>query len=353
LSLNPDINCLNALGTDTPVHLVMTNVGPMGGFGLGLGMNNDPRPHVSDALSAGVTTKKFWSVDASRTIRGDRTYHEESEEFVFAGRYRAMPELAFYGLGPKSPSVATNYGLDEGRLSFRWHWLDSSDFVWDFPIEVLVPRVSSATVSAFTAAGLSADAPGLTEQSDFVRVGVGTTWRPQASTLIKGDARAAVDLFGSVTGPHQTFGRASVRGNLVCDDCLGEIDLAALATFSHPFQSGGVPFFYQPALGGRDADEGFDTMRGFADLRFQGLHRVLFQADYVAPDPCFNALRPRVFTDIGQVARRASDFALSNVRKDVGIGLDLFLGNQSVLRGYWAYGLGEGGRFGGGLSLGM
>jgi hypothetical protein len=354
-AVNTAINCVAALGTDTPLHLVLTNVGPSGGFGLGVGASREPRTHVEDAASIGVTLKRFWAAEITRTYRGDSTYGEEAAQHVFEARYRAMPSLQFYGLGPSSGATPAEFGLNEAVLGYRWHQPTPPEGEWvlDVPFEIRMPRLTAATAPALAAAGLSSGLPALVEPSDMLHSGLWVSWRPQATTSVKGATTLATDAFVSVRGPNQSFVRFSGKGTVLCDSCWGSLSVTVLFTLSRPFGKEGVPFYYQPTLGGQDEQEGFETLRGFANNRFRGLDRVLGQADYVHKLPGFDLVRGFVFGDVGQVANQRSDFSLDQLRTDFGGGIDVYIGNVSRLRVYEAYGVGQGYRFGYALALGI
>jgi hypothetical protein len=133
--------------------------------------------------------------------------------------------------------------------------------------------------------------------------------------------------------------------NLICEPIAGDrcrfgwINLRATFDGSHARGSGGVPFYYQPTLGGTDF-YGLDTLRGFDDYRFRAANRLLLQAEL--DKPVWGPLGILGFYDLGKVAQHASDLDLAHTHHDLGVGVFVRAGGKIVLRAYMGFGGGEG-----------
>jgi outer membrane protein assembly factor BamA len=97
-----------------------------------------------------------------------------------------------------------------------------------------------------------------------------------------------------------------------------------------------VPFYLLPTLGGAR------WLRGFDHERFRDRNAVVMQAEYGWD--VSRTLGAVVFYERGTVARRVSDFKLSNMRSDYGVGLRLGSPRFVAVRTDVAFGSGEGTR---------
>jgi hypothetical protein len=99
------------------------------------------------------------------------------------------------------------------------------------------------------------------------------------------------------------------------------IALRGLATVTDLEDSGGVPHFLLPSLGGGS------TLRGYPDFRFQDRNRLLMNAELRWTPARF--LDMAVFYDTGKVASRREDLDFDGLKDSYGIGMR-FIG----VRGY-------------------
>jgi len=119
----------------------------------------------------------------------------------------------------------------------------------------------------------------------------------------------------------------------------GDLTLTGVADISYTGKGAQVPFFFDETLGGTDF-YGNDTLRGFADYRFRGPSRVLFQAEY--RHGIWGPVGFLAFYDTGKVGVLPSDMELTHLRHDEGVGLFFRAANTVVLRAYIGFGSGEG-----------
>jgi len=161
-------------------------------------------------------------------------------------------------------------------------------------------------------------------RSSFGRFTAAVTWTHTLDRVVRSDTARGPSLVERVFC-HEAkmrdcdYGTITVRGRL-----------AASNTFRHS----SVPFYYEPTLGGADINN-YDTLRGFADYRFRGADDWLTQAEY--GHPIWGPLGFVLFYDVGQVA-----LSLDKLHQDFGVGATVTVASRVVLRGYLAFGGGEG-----------
>jgi hypothetical protein len=93
------------------------------------------------------------------------------------------------------------------------------------------------------------------------------------------------------------------------------IALRGLATVTDLEESGDVPYFLLPALGGGS------TLRGYPDFRFRDRNRMLMTAELRWTPARF--LDMAVFYDTGKVAARRADLDFKDLKESYGIGMRL------------------------------
>jgi hypothetical protein len=127
---------------------------------------------------------------------------------------------------------------------------------------------------------------------------------------------------------------------IVGDECrFGNLVVDALVTTAFGGTAATIPFYLQDTLGGTDR-EGFDTLRGFEDLRFRAPNRALIQAElYKDVNGWFGVFG---FVDAGAVALEPGALGSAVWRHDYGPGVFVRAGGHIVLRAFVAFGGGEG-----------
>jgi hypothetical protein len=145
--------------------------------------------------------------------------------------------------------------------------------------------------------------------------------------------------------PAKTADKRSGTANFFCPSVrsgghcsAGDLSIVGRVDASYVPNGHVAPFFLDPTLGGQDL-QGNDTLRGFGDYRFRAPNRVLLQAEY--RHPLWSVLGLVVFYDVGKVGLQPSDLMLSRLRHDIGLGLEVSVGNHLVARLYAAFGTGE------------
>jgi hypothetical protein len=93
------------------------------------------------------------------------------------------------------------------------------------------------------------------------------------------------------------------------------IALCGLATVTDIKDTGNVPYFLLPSLGGGS------TLRGYPDFRFRDRNRLLMNAERRWTPARF--LDMAVFYDTGKVAARQEDLNFRDLKESYGIGMRL------------------------------
>jgi hypothetical protein len=318
---------------------VYAGAGPWSGQGGGIGIAKEVKGITSYGVKGDliVTVHRFLATDDTLTVTGDKLDRAADRTQVKVyGQYHSLPELRFFGVGPTAPETPIIYGMTErvGGVSVTSPL--NSTFVVGGGVELRDPRLGAASQSIFGAAGFSeATVPGLVSQPMFVRLQTSLALHSPSQPPFGEEAHVVYRAYLAADGSHYSFGQLDARGqtNVNLGSSGGLTFLGRVIT-STAFGNSLVPFYYQPTLGGQDVD-GFDTLRGFDDVRFRGPDAALVQADYTHSVIC-DALRGRVFGDVGQVTASLTDVTLRSLRSDWGVGLDLFLGGKSRARVYSA-----------------
>jgi hypothetical protein len=394
------IQCLQEVFTAYPAHLTIGTIAPGAGtvalgpnFARVLPMNNADLILSTEAL---VSTDTSWLVQtqavyafpplgqttlasSSRMGRRDglsaKGLAKESEldaqaTATLRARMFDAKEQWYYGLGP-----ATSLGGDSkySQKQFELRAAFNNPFTaWTaggVNLDFLRPRIVDPN-SGIPIQTLYNDttAPGLDSKDEFVRFEPYLSFRLPPRRSFNTAGRVGFSFYRAAGDPRFSFRRLSVsditsvplriplhpartadkRGalaNFLCpsvrsgEHCsAGDLSLNGRMDATFTATGSQAPFFFDPTLGGQDF-YGNDTLRGFGDYRFRGPNRILLKAEYRHPIWAIFGLV--VFYDVGKVGVRPSDLALGQLRHDIGLGVDISVGNHQVARLYAAFGTGE------------
>ena len=315
-----------------------------GGMPEGAGLAAGPayrfssRPVIVTATTA-ASMRGYWEFDVNARVQ-----HIASKTgYVAIGlKQQHLPQEDFFGLGFESSEDAqTSFELDQtiayltgGASPTRW-------FTFSSYAERRDPSIGRGTdtrVPSIQDLFTDADAPGLSAQPDFLRVG----------------SRFIVDYTDRLLGP-PAGGRYSVTWDRYDDldfdrysfdqwtiDLRQYVPLVygartllfrALATGVKPRTGEDMPFYYMPTLGGPY------SLRGLPSFRYRDRNLILFQTEYRFELNAF--MTGAVFYDAGRVSASRGDLFRGDYRHDVGFGLRFGYASAVSLRTEIAYG-GEG-----------
>jgi hypothetical protein len=282
----------------------------------------------------------------------------------------------FYGLGPLSVRSGLGvYGLEQTGAGVSFNDPITTWAQVGLNIDFIRPRIVSVANSAhpsITQLYSPVTAPGLGAHSEFMRYepylhshirflgssrwkfldlrGGYAFYRDLDSSQfsfqrLTATSRLEYDILLPATGTAshrkawQQFLCPSSRGARHCS--AGTLDVVGHVSAACTGAGSSVPFYLDETLGGADI-YGNDTLRGYADYRFRGPSRLLFQAEY--RHGIWGPVGFLGFYDLGRVAERASDLAFEHLRHDFGVGMTISATNRVVFRAYIGFGTGEGSR---------
>jgi hypothetical protein len=154
--------------------------------------------------------------------------------------------------------------------------------------------------------------------------------------------RVGYHFYQDTQSGHYSFRRFKVEGTHTFhpekrDDSF--LTIHTRLTISDVNAGNAVPFYFQETLGGSDID-GQPTLRGFRDYRFRAPDNLLIQVQY--DRRIWGPVGLVGFYDTGEVANRAGDLSLANMRQSFGFGVSIWAGNRAVFRALVGLGSGEG-----------
>jgi len=248
-------------------------------------------------------------------------------------RYRYYPQERFYGIGPDSSlEDRTTYLLEDGHYGAvagyqfgRWVGVGAR-------FSYLKVNTGPGTDDAFPTIGDLFDdstAPGLARQPDFLRFDsvifvnlMDTPGNPHKGVAV-GFAYSRFDPRG---GDDFAFDRfvLDARGYLPLGSKQRVLAVRAYASGSRADSGSRVPFYLMDTLGGKE------TLRGFADLRFQDDRLLYLSAEYrweAAP-----AIEGVFFYDTGKVFPEGKVFKFKHLEHNIGVGIRFKALNRVILR---------------------
>lgn len=321
----------------------------------------------------------------------------------FSITHRTLQTINFYGLGPSSPNTslsfrqAETYGGAVARMPlFDWLSVEGQ-------IENTKPTINFSNAALATNTITEVTAPGFSNQPDFMHYVVGIRTHAQAiSEPVTNDPAVTppgvprpplmkhklVFNFDNAALQHwfgdQDTGRYSFRqfaldgvesiklhsvvrrfvppasmttklkilkhfcnerkaGLKVDDECdFGRLSVRPRLVLSAA-NTGVVPFYYQPTLGGSDIESGL-TLRAFNNYRFRAPDAATVSVDYGIP--VFNPIGALIFYDVGKVGNSIGDLSFAHARQDAGVGATLSLLHNVVAQVYLGLGAGHGSHLG-------
>ena len=313
-----------------------------GGAGLGYGVAVGEEAMGSPVVDPDQPNRLDGQFLAARTVRGYQRVAARMDILNIKGspfdaglRWQddQLTQEDFYGFGPDSTeSGHTNYRLDSSEYGAAFTWRPTASLKIGGDLSYLTPLIGEGTDTRYpTTQSIYdvADVPGLSDLPSFVRTGVSVAfdWRDSESHPRRGGLyRAALSQASGVNDASYDHRRVDVAAQQIVP--LGNryrrLSLSAAAAFTDAMGDDGVPFIYQPALGG------LRTLRGFSESRFRDRHAAWARAEYQWE--AWWALDAAFFADAGQVAASASDFRLSDVEVTYGIGFRLHA-NERIIAG--------------------
>lgn len=367
LDRTTDGQCGQVIVNGSPLHLIGQMFAPGNGLALGLGYKRE--------FAFGQSWQNNWDLGGSGSVEGAWEGHFvatldkaraapglndttpprhriverlEIQPYVNA---RQLTKLDFYGEGPQSSrSDLALYSQRDIRVGagmvipLAW-WLNvgaKAEGVWTD----IGPAVNGATPSV-AAAYTNAEAPGIVSQPLFSHYQfyvrphypnqepfgliykIGYEWYQDHGSGQYSFGRFRADLLHNLYLEHA--GKDVRRDSIL--SFYGRLTLAQVPNGNT------VPFYLQDTLGGTDIN-GDPVLRAFPDYRFRAPDNIAIEVEF--DRRIWKVLGIMVFYDTGEVADKASDLSLADMRHSFGGGLTLWSASKVVFRAYVGFGGGEG-----------
>ena len=291
-----------------------------GGFAAGLGGRKPFGDDGSVNVFGGYSINGFARVQADLALP---TFARNRARLTVSGRYIDAPNVRYFGVGNSSDKDdATRFGYTPKTGGVRLDIDASKNFtvaggVEYHDISTSGGRTSPSIEQLFT----PADTPGL-ELSGFTyvnsRASAAFDWRrPLGYSGRGGLLRAQFDDFRERDNDLYSF--QSLEGEVIqlipILRANWVIALRGLATVTDIKDTGSVPYFLLPSIGGGS------TVRGYPDFRFRDRNRLVMNAELRWTPARF--LDMAVFYDTGKVAERRRDLDFQDLKESYGIGMRL------------------------------
>lgn len=356
----PALPCAgDVLGGD-PARLVLGQLGGGSRFGFGalFAMHNtSPGWQLTTNLYGLGTTNA--SANAAIHVRAVRAPAVSvagpavrgltpSLELNFYTEATKLNDVAFYGVGPDTPrSTAAFFSLREyvtgGNLI--WPIGRSGAAVYVEGHQRYIGMRSAGAENSIFRRYTEESAPGLLRHPTFFQTGEGLRFDRNAGSLSL--AYSAVwRQFVSISDSHYSFQRAtidlrhevSLYAGPPARRRYGLVRFQALLIDSWTGAGRAIPFFFQPTLGGVDAN-GNIALESYADYRFRAPDLLLFQAEveHAVRGPVHAVAR----AGAGQVGNALSDLN-RGLRASYSAGLRIRVPRVPVFTFLFAWGGGEG-----------
>jgi hypothetical protein len=362
-----DGQCAQPVFNGKPLHFIGQMYAPGNGLGLGLGYSRE--------FGFGQNWQNSFDVGGSGSVQGsweghfvarldqaraaptlnDPTpaqhrilEHLEVQPYVEA---QQLTKLNFYGEGPQtSRSGLALYSERDIRVGagisvpLAW-WLNvdaKAEGLWTD-----IGPASTSTTPSVTATYSNLLAPGIVSQPPFSHFQAYV--RPhfpnqEPFNLIY---KVGYEWYQDHGSGHYSFGRfrADLLHNLYLEHSGKDVRRDSILSFygrltlAQTPSGNTVPFYLQDTLGGTDIN-GDPGLRAFPDYRFRAPDNIAIEVEF--DRRIWKVLGIMAFYDTGEVATRASDLSLANMRHSFGGGLTLWSASKVVFRAYVGFGGGEG-----------
>jgi surface antigen Omp85-like protein len=317
-----------------PISVAFGGIKAGSGIALGLASGHlFPSGDVFEVRAVG-SIRKYWLVQAAAASRD-----LAEGRLKFSGRLRLQdaPQVAFYGIGPSTPKVRSDYDERKGEISgqavaqpVRFVRLIGGLEYAQYTIGSGTSRRSSVeqVYSPLEVPGLGADPHYL---HSFALLALDS--RTSTSYSRSGSYLAAVlHDFNERKNLPYSFRETEFIAQQLVPVLQGNwvFDFAAHVWTTSTSGGNSVPFFLMPTLGGSD------YLRGYADYRFRDRHALLLTGQYRWYVQEF--VDGVIFYDMGKVASTRGDLDLKHLKRDFGVGVNFHSPDVTVLRLQIAHG---------------
>ncbi|HEY7336135.1 MAG TPA: hypothetical protein VH639_14695 [Bryobacteraceae bacterium] len=338
--------------TARPVHPTVKSIVPGSGFGVG--------PTFTELFNAGkwqrdftatgvASTRAFWQTEAKFTASHDKFGENNSARDRFAydfyARARDLPLMPYYGIGPNtSRSDLVDFRQRDVAAGGEVFNPFSAWFALGGRFETLWADVGGVTDPgriSITSTSNEGTVPGLTSQPNLLHSEIYAEPR-RTRGKFQFDYKIGYNFYADHDTGRYSFQRFQIDGTHVFHPTGRNENILTVRdrlSLSNTNGASVVPFYLQETLGGSDIN-GDAALRGFADYRFRGPDLMLIQVEY--DQRIWGPVGLLGFYDTGEVALKASDLSLAEMRHSFGFGFSFWAGNRAVFKAYIGLGSGEG-----------
>jgi outer membrane protein assembly factor BamA len=289
-----------------------------GGFAAGIGAR---KPFGDDGalnVFGGYSIATFARAQADLALP---TFARNHARITLSGRYIDAPDVRYFGVGHTSrKEERTRFGYTPTTGGVRLDFEAGKKLTFGAGVEYQdISTSAGRTAPSIEQLFTPVNTPGL-ELSSFTYINSSARaafdWRrPLGYSGRGGLLRAQFDDFRERENDQYSFQSLEgevlqlipiLRANWV-------IALRGLATITDVTDTGNVPYFLLPSIGGGT------TVRGYPDFRFRDRNRLVMNAELRWTPARF--LDMAVFYDTGKVAARRRDLDFEELKESYGIGM--------------------------------
>ncbi len=307
-------------GSPRGVYPWFGSVYPGGGFAAGVGARKPFGDDGAVNVFGGYSIRTFARAQADLALP---SFARDRARITFSGRYIDAPDVRHFGVGNDSRQEdETRFGYTPVTGGARLDIEVSSKFTLGGGVDYHdVTTSAGRTAPSIDDVFSPANTPGL-ELSEFRYINstarAAFDWRRRLGyTGSGGLLRAQFDDFHENDNDLYSF--QSLEGEVIqlipILRANWVIALRGVATVTDIKDTGNVPYFLLPSLGGGS------TLRGYPDFRFRDRNRLLMNAELRWTPARF--LDMALFYDTGKVAERRDDLDFKDLKDSYGIGLRL------------------------------
>ena len=307
----------------------------VGGLPQGSGLPLGPGYRISNdkasVMGYGVLApfSKYWDVGTEVSFN----HLLNHRAFVAAGaRHMSLPQEDFFGIGiDSSEATKTSYALEQSVFQVRGGNSLMDRFRVLGRLQYETPRQApgeDSRIPSIEQVFTPAEAPGLFDNTDFLRAGV--TLTADLTDRPVGIISGGLYAFGLERFSDQDLGRYSfnqwtvdLRQFIPVVPGARTLAVRLFATGVSADEGGEVPYYYLPTLGGAY------MVRGLANYRFRDRNVAFTNVEYRYELNAF--MSGVVFVDAGTVAPTFNALSMRNLIWDYGFGVRLgFMGAATI-----------------------
>jgi len=304
-----------------------------GGFAIGPEYFREDllRGQLTARASAQVSTRAYQKYEAQATLPKLANGKLSLDGLA---TYRNYASLQYYGTGPNRPrDLRTNYRLEDTSIDGIAALEPVKGIKLGGSLGYLMTNVGPGTDNRFTSAEkvfTPAMAPGIDEQSNFLRTGLFAQYdyrdNPLGMAKSGGNYIFQYSWFRDQKLERYSFRRMDIELQqfLPLLNKTRVIALRAKTTLTDSDRNEQVPFYLQPILGGSD------DLRGYRFFRFSDRNSMVMNAEYRWE--IFSGLDGAVFADAGKVFPKRGMLNFKDLESSVGFGLRFNARNTAFIR---------------------